>query len=142
MGFFGSDSKSSTDVTNDSRTSTVTRTLQNTRVEDQRVGSSGEAIALGANSRYTITDQFPEPVARALENSLKQSYDFADKNLTLTKDLVKAFAASGKDSLAEVAERVDRQEKGDKTVFTDIFPIVALVAVGLGAAYVLRNALK
>lgn len=130
-----------------SNTSSSSETL-NVNEDNRNIAEAG-AIALGKDASLNFTNQFGAEV----QSAFKDLIDLARDAGTGSFDVVKEALQTSSDSIAKSVEKVtgnsqeaissinqafarsqdavERAQKGDATIFTDLFPFVALGVIGL-----------
>lgn len=110
-------------------------TSASTSQQDNRNVADNGSTALGAGASVVINDNFSSEVSNAfseLVNLAKTTIEGASDVLksTTTQSLQQAQQQANANSDA-VSAAYARAQAGDKSIYTDLFPIVAMVAVGV-----------
>jgi hypothetical protein len=120
MGLFSSSSSKSTSTT------------QN---YDQRVIADAGALAIGAGGSYTINQPFSDQVRDAYLALVNLAGKSAERESTAMQTAVSMAAAQATATLSQL----DRTQKGASTIYTDLFPFIAVGAVVIGIAIFMRG---
>lgn len=103
--------------------------------QDNRNVADNGSTALGAGASVVINDNFNDQVSNAFSDLI----NLAKTSIAGASDVIKSTTTQSlNQSQQQTAGAVDaisaayaRAAAGDKTIYTDLFPIVALVAVGV-----------
>lgn len=150
-----------------SESSSSTSTSTTTEQYDQRVGAESGGVALGQGASLSISEQFPENVAKAfnelinlargageliinsnenLQEATKNALISNEKVLQLALEKVGAQGALSADVSKNTTEALTKlletQGKGASTIFTDLFPYIAAGIIGLVAIVIYLNTKK
>lgn len=109
-----------------------------TQQYDNRVAASDEALALGAGAAIVIDQPFSAEVGAAYADLVGLVRDQNDTTFNYLGKVSDLEASQYQNLL----EQLDRTQKGGSTIYTDIFPYVAIVAAVLIFVYIIKAVKK
>jgi len=115
-----------------SSSSTSTTSLTETINADQRVAADNSALALGAGASLEINQQFSQDVKEAfikLIDLAAGAGDLVQASTQQVKDASQAAINASQAAVETVSKQVTTTQAGGNTIFQQIFPYVAAVAV-------------
>lgn len=99
--------------------------------EDSRIVADNGATVLGKGASITVNDQFSDGVSNAFKELIGLSRDTIKGASDLVKSTTDKTAEQTSGAVEAIQAAFARSQAGDKSIYTDLFPIVALVAVGV-----------
>ena len=107
--------------------------------EDSRIVADNQSTVLGKGASITINDSFSDGVSNAFNELIGLVKDTTQGAADLVKTTTEKTSQQTTGAVDAIQAAYARAQAGDKSVYTDLFPIVAVVAVGVLVVVLLKR---
>lgn len=111
--------------------------------QDNRVAASEQALALGAGASFEINNEFSDTVSAAykelvdlVKSTVQGAGNIVQDSVTKSLDSANRQTAGAIDAVNAAATR---SVQGASSIYTDLFPMFAVVAVGILVVVLLKK---